>query len=175
VTEESIHIDWLESPLGILLVGATDRAVCLLEFSSPDQRATRTVKLEQRYSRILSPGSSPLLVALRDQLTEYFAGNRRSFDLPLSYGGTPFQNSVWTALREIPYGETWSYGEVANRIGDRDASRAVGAANGLNPIAIVVPCHRVINADGTPGGFGGGIRRKQILLDLERGQLQLRI
>ncbi|GGI04161.1 methylated-DNA--[protein]-cysteine S-methyltransferase [Egicoccus halophilus] len=108
------------------------------------------------------------------QLTEYFAGERRTFDLPLALAtGTPFQQRVWQALGEIPYGETISYGELAARIGQPTASRAVGLANGRNPISIVVPCHRVVGANGTLTGYGGGLTRKQALLDLERGHAQL--
>lgn len=115
-------------------------------------------------------GTSPP-AALRDaerQLAEYFEGARRDFDLPLSTEGTRFQRQVWDELRRIPYGETISYGELARRIGRPTASRAVGAANGRNPIAIVVPCHRVIGADGTLIGYGGGLPVKEALLALER-------
>ncbi len=102
------------------------------------------------------------------QLTEYFAGTRREFDLPLAAAGTPFQRRVWDALCEIPYGETVSYGEIARRLGlPPGASRAVGAANGANPIAIVVPCHRVIGANGTLTGYAGGLAMKRKLLELE--------
>ncbi|MFA9430301.1 methylated-DNA--[protein]-cysteine S-methyltransferase [Egicoccus sp. AB-alg2] len=108
------------------------------------------------------------------QLSEYFAGERRTFDLPLSFArGTDFQQQVWRALCEIPYGETVSYGELAARIGQPTASRAVGLANGRNPIGIIVPCHRVVGANGTLTGYGGGLGRKQQLLDLERGHAQL--
>ena len=102
------------------------------------------------------------------QLESYFAGERTDFDLPLHPQGTDFQLRVWAALREIPYGETISYGELARRVGNPSASRAVGLANGRNPISIVVPCHRVIGADGSLTGYGGGMDRKRTLLDLER-------
>lgn len=102
-----------------------------------------------------------------DQLDEYFAGERRQFDVTLRLEGTPFQRSVWSALAEIPYGETTSYGELADRIGRPGASRAVGLANGRNPVAIIVPCHRVIGADGSLTGYGGGLDRKRHLLALE--------
>ncbi|HYM67200.1 MAG TPA: methylated-DNA--[protein]-cysteine S-methyltransferase, partial [Patescibacteria group bacterium] len=101
------------------------------------------------------------------QLGEYFAGRRTDFDVPLEMEGTPFQLRVWEALREIGYGETISYGELARRIGNPSASRAVGMANGCNPIAVIVPCHRVIGANGTLTGYGGGVERKRLLLDLE--------
>jgi methylated-DNA-[protein]-cysteine S-methyltransferase len=106
----------------------------------------------------------------RGQLDEYFAGRRLAFDLPLAMAGTPFQVRVWRALLEIPYGETTSYGELARQVrpgGGWQAARAVGAANGRNPIAVVVPCHRVIGADGSLIGYGGGLERKRFLLDLE--------
>ena len=104
----------------------------------------------------------------RRQLEEYFAGRRRSFDLALAPRGTPFQARVWSQLRRIPFGETLSYGELAGRVGNPRASRAVGTANGRNPIPIVIPCHRVIGRDGSLTGFGGGIDRKRLLLELER-------
>lgn len=108
-----------------------------------------------------------ILDATIRQLREYFAGRRRQFDLPLAPTGTEFQLRVWQELRRIPYGETISYGELARRVGNPRASRAVGLANGANPIAIIVPCHRVVGADGRLTGFGGGLRRKATLLELE--------
>jgi methylated-DNA-[protein]-cysteine S-methyltransferase len=107
---------------------------------------------------------SPLLARTRAQLEEYFAGSRRTFDLPLSPRGTAFQRAVWRALSAIPFGVTRTYGEIAAAVGKPSASRAVGAANGQNPIAIVVPCHRVIGADGTLTGYGGGLPIKEWLL-----------
>ncbi|MDX2233100.1 MAG: methylated-DNA--[protein]-cysteine S-methyltransferase [Hyphomonadaceae bacterium] len=109
--------------------------------------------------------------AARKQLDSYFTGRRASFDLPLKPTGTAFQTRVWAALTKIPYGETRSYGAVAAAIGAPKAVRAVGAANGRNPIPIIIPCHRVIGADGALTGFGGGVARKEWLLDLERGAL----
>ena len=115
------------------------------------------------------------LAEARKQVGEYLAGERTTFDLPLRAGGTPFQREVWQALTEIPYGETITYGELARRIGRPDACRAVGLANGRNPISIVVPCHRVIGASGTLTGYGGGLARKRFLLELEAGARQLAI
>lgn len=111
--------------------------------------------------------ADPVLRAAADQLAEYFAGERHGFDLPLTPRGTAFQQSVWAQLRLIPYGTTVSYGEIARRLGAPNAFRAVGLANGRNPIAIVVPCHRVVGADGSLTGFGGGMPAKRTLLDLE--------
>ena len=115
----------------------------------------------------------PLLVAARTQLEEYFAGDRREFDLPLRPVGTPFQQRVWTALCTVPFGHTVTYGEIARRVGvdPRTTSRAVGTANGSNPIPVVIPCHRVIGANGTLTGFAGGLGRKQVLLTLETDTL----
>jgi methylated-DNA-[protein]-cysteine S-methyltransferase len=110
----------------------------------------------------------PVLAEARRQLDAYFAGQRRAFDLPLAAAGTDFQRRVWAALLTIPYGETRSYGDIARVIGRPSASRAVGAANGRNPIAIVVPCHRVIGGNGSLTGFGGGMTNKKLLLDLEQ-------
>ena len=114
--------------------------------------------------------ADPVLARTARQLDSYFAGRLRAFDLPLAPAGTPFQQRVWSALREIPFGETRSYGQLAKAIGKPSAMRAVGAANGRNPIAIVVPCHRVIGTDGSLTGFGGGIERKRFLLSLEQGK-----
>ncbi|MGQ0624232.1 MAG: methylated-DNA--[protein]-cysteine S-methyltransferase [Sporichthyaceae bacterium] len=114
-------------------------------------------------------GDSVVLKEAGRQLAQYFAGERTSFELPLRADGTAFQRQVWAALREIPYGETISYGELARRIGKPAASRAVGLANGRNPLGIVVPCHRVIGASGKLVGYGGGLDRKAALLALERG------
>ncbi|MBZ0135714.1 MAG: methylated-DNA--[protein]-cysteine S-methyltransferase [Planctomycetes bacterium] len=122
-------------------------------------------------SKAPAPGAKrghTLLDRAVEQLTDYFAGKRAEFDLPLSPRGTDFQRKVWQRLREIPFAHTSSYGEVAARVGNPKASRAVGAANGRNPIAVIVPCHRVIGADGSLTGFGGGLERKQWLLEHER-------
>jgi methylated-DNA-[protein]-cysteine S-methyltransferase len=116
--------------------------------------------------------SEPFAAAC-EQLAQYFAGERHEFALPLELAGTPFQQRVWEALRTIPYGETRSYGQIAKQIGRPDRARAVGTANGSNPISIVVPCHRVIGADGSLTGYGGGLDRKRYLLDLESGVLSL--
>jgi methylated-DNA-[protein]-cysteine S-methyltransferase len=111
---------------------------------------------------------------VRAQLADYFAGRRSNFDLPLAIAGSPFQRRVWRALQEIPYGETTSYGEIARRVGVPSAPRAVGVANGQNPVAVIVPCHRVIGADGSLTGYGGGLERKRLLLELEAGILTIR-
>jgi methylated-DNA-[protein]-cysteine S-methyltransferase len=117
--------------------------------------------------------STDCFEAVRLQLAEYFAGERTVFDLPVALAGTSMQLRVWRALQEIRYGETTTYGELARQIGFPSAPRAVGAINGQNPICVIVPCHRVIGADGSLTGYGGGLERKRLLLDLEAGQLAL--
>jgi methylated-DNA-[protein]-cysteine S-methyltransferase len=150
----------VDSPIGeLLLVG--------------DGRSLHRLHMLDAPARTRLPRDDDAFAAVREQLAEYFAGERQTFDVPLAMEGTEFQRAVWSALREIPYGETTSYGELARRLGRPEASRAVGAANGSNPIAVIVPCHRVIGADGSLTGFGGGLERKRTLLDLERGVLTL--
>jgi len=167
---EAIAIQWQNSPVGPLLLGATDSHLVLLEFSDPTQLEAQLTRLRKHFARPLACASNPIIELVRTQLEGYFAGARRDFDVPLEVHGSTFQESVWAALRTIPYGETCSYGAIAKRLGDANAMRAVGAANGVNPIAIVIPCHRVVNANGELGGYGGGLWRKRVLLDLERGQ-----
>jgi len=167
---DAVRLEWIASPVGPLVAGATDEGVCLLEFSDRRMLETQLATLRRRLDAPLVPGRHRWLDALRKELDEYFAGSRRQFDVPLVVRGTPFQEQVWRALLEIPCGETWSYRDLATRIGQPGATRAVGTANGMNRIAIVIPCHRVVNADGRLGGYGGGVWRKKFLLDLERGQ-----
>ncbi len=164
-----VTVSWLESPLGPLVIGTTDEGVCLLEFSDRRMLETQLESVRRRLGPAL-PGSHPLLDQLKSELAEYFAGERREFTVPLVHPGTPFQVNVWTALRQIPYGVTSSYEQLAWAVGSPGAQRAVGRANGQNRIAIVIPCHRVVNKDGKLGGYGGGLWRKQLLLDLERGR-----
>ena len=150
------HID---TPIGILLVAGDDAGLRLISF--PTETKTRRPDSDwRRDQRAFSD--------VRDQLRAYFAGNLTEFDLSLAPDGTVFQMSVWDALTKIPYGKTISYGELARRIGHPKASRAVGAANGRNPLPIVIPCHRVIGSDGKLIGFGGGLPTKSALLSLER-------
>ncbi|HEY5808089.1 MAG TPA: methylated-DNA--[protein]-cysteine S-methyltransferase [Povalibacter sp.] len=170
VAETSVRLDWIETPVGPLLAGATQSAVVLLEFSERKILDDQVATLRRRLDAHVVPGTNRLLHKLRAQLGEYFAGERRNFELPLEYPGTGFQQRVWSTLLTIPYGDTWSHLQVARTIGDVKATRAVGTANGMNRIAIVIPCHRVINANGELGGYGGGLWRKRILLDLEQGQ-----
>jgi methylated-DNA-[protein]-cysteine S-methyltransferase len=141
-----------------------------------DDGAVRRLSFERGRDRIVEPSAVEDRrrgADVRRQLGQYFEGRRRVFDLPLRPEGTPFQRDVWKALVEIPYGETATYSEIARRVGRREAVRAVGAANGANPIAIVIPCHRVIGRDGSLTGYGGGLPVKRWLLDHEAGERRL--
>lgn len=155
------------SPVGPLLLAATEEGVCLVQFADPDRLESQLGQMGERFDAPLVPGSNGHLDRVRDELEEYFAGERTEFDVPLVLEGTRFQKSVWNALREIPYGETRSYADVARAIGSPAAVRAVGSANGANPVPIVIPCHRVVRTDGSLGGYGGELWRKRILLQLE--------
>lgn len=149
-----------DSPIGELLLVGDGDALHFLHM----QHGRHPARVEHGWT----PSEQPF-ASVRRQLEEYFDGRRRSFDVPLKPAGSPFELAVWAALQEIPYGETTSYGELARRIGRPDAARAVGAANGRNPIAVIVPCHRVIGANGSLTGYGGGLERKRLLLELEAG------
>lgn len=149
----------LASPVGPLLLAADDDGLRLVEFHESVHRIRRDDDWHE--------GGHPVLDATRLQLDEYFRGERRVFDLPLAPRGTPFQLEVWHALATIGYGATRSYAQLASQVGRPKAMRAVGAANGRNPLPIVLPCHRVIGADGSLTGFGGGLPTKRFLLQLE--------
>lgn len=157
--KDTVYYTELDSPIGTLLITGDGVAITGLHM---EQQATRPaigddwVRDDHRFR------------AAREQLTAYFDGTLQQFDLPLAGAGTGFQKSVWAALREIPYGQTETYGQLARRIGNQKASRAVGLANGRNPIGIIVPCHRVIGANGSLTGYAGGIERKQWLLAHEQ-------
>lgn len=160
----------IETPIGPLVAGATDEGVCLLEFA--DRRAfQKQIETLRRRIGPTVPGSNRHLSKLAGQLAEYFDGRRTEFTVTLVAPGSPFQEKVWNALREIPYGQTWSYDKLARHIGRAGAQRAVGKANGDNRIAILIPCHRVVRNDGTLCGYGGGLWRKKKLLDLEKAEL----
>jgi len=160
-----MNYSYLESPIGTLLIAGDEGTIQRIEF--PEKGKARRAE-----AGWVESGRGPVAEAMR-QLREYFAGRRSEFDLPLAPLGTEFQRAVWGRLREIPYGSTISYGELARRMGNPKASRAVGAANGSNPIPIVIPCHRVIGANGKLTGFGGGLPTKEALLALEARQLRL--
>src|SRR5215510_4837098 len=159
---------WIETPLGPMLAIAGDDGLELLEFVDRRGLETELRELGRVLKGAVVPGEHPILTQTADQLREYFAGTRRSFDVPLRLQGSHFQIAAWRALCEIPYGETRSYSEMARQVGSAQAVRAIGRVNGQNRIAIVVPCHRVIRADGSLCGYGGGKWRKQWLLDHEK-------
>ncbi|MFC3494802.1 methylated-DNA--[protein]-cysteine S-methyltransferase [Glycomyces rhizosphaerae] len=149
----------MESPLGLMAVSAVEEGLTYVHMG-----------VEEMKDAWGPEAATPVLEAAVDQLEAYFAGDLKDFDLPLAAEGTEFQHRVWDELCRIPYGETVAYMDIADRIGDRKAVRAVGLANGRNPIAIIVPCHRVIGANGKLTGYAGGLWRKERLLSLERGE-----
>jgi AraC family transcriptional regulator of adaptative response/methylated-DNA-[protein]-cysteine methyltransferase len=157
------------SPLGELVVGAGDAGCCLVEYLDRGGLPAIRSRIERRYRGRLVEGECDLLTRVRDELREYFAGGRRAFTFPLDLQGSPFERAVWAALLSISYGRTATYGEIARAAGRPLAARAVGRANGANPLAIVVPCHRVVERGGGLRGYGGGAWRKRVLLELEAG------
>jgi O-6-methylguanine DNA methyltransferase len=165
----NLYADVFPTPVADVVLAVDARgAVKRLDFVTRSSRDDVLAVWRRRATVALDPVRC---AAARRQVEEYFAGQRTAFDAPADGDGTPFQREVWRALQAIPFGETASYGEIARRIGRPAASRAVGRANGLNPIALLVPCHRVIGADGSLTGYAGGLPAKQALLDFERGQL----
>ncbi len=165
---DCIVLAWLASPLGPLVAGATAEGVCLLEFTDRRMLKTELATLQKLFNSAAVPGMNRHLQQLAAQIQAYFAGKLREFTVPLVFPGTAFQRRVWDELRLIPYGQTRSYEELAVAVGLPGGQRPVGRANGLNRISIVIPCHRVIRKDGQLGGYGGGLRRKQFLLEMER-------
>lgn len=159
------------TPLGPMLAGATDEGLCLLEFIDRRMIETQVERLKKSLKAEFIPGNNDHFDLLNQEIEAYFDSSLQKFTVPLVIPGTPFQRKVWQALQEIPYGETRSYKEQAQRIGHPQAVRAVARANGDNRIAIIIPCHRVIGSDGSLTGYGGGLWRKQYLLDLERAKL----
>lgn len=147
-----------DTPVGWIRIVEDQAGICAVQFADGKEEFA------------VPEGKGRFLDDARGQLLEYFAGKRRVFDLPLSTHGSPFQEKVWAALRDIPYGETRCYGEVAEMVGSGKAARAVGMANNRNPIPILIPCHRVVGKDGKLVGYAGGLARKQFLLDLERAR-----
>jgi O-6-methylguanine DNA methyltransferase len=167
--DQVISRAYIPTPLGDMLALDSGEGLCALEFTGP----SRLIRLEARLSRWFSPHQfvdreTPTIIRTREWLDAYFSGAHAKGDLPLDMRGAEFEKKVWTVLRAIPAGETTSYGAIAKTIGSAKASRAVGAANGANPIAIIVPCHRVIGSSGSLTGYGGGLDRKTWLIDHER-------
>ncbi len=167
-TPEPITVATLESPLGTLLAGATPDALVVLEFERPDDPERQLADLTRMVGSPAVSGENEVTERVAAELREYFDGQRREFTVLLELRGTPFQREVWESLRRIPYGETRSYGQQALSIGRPKAVRAVAQANGANRVSLIVPCHRVIGADGSLTGYGAGVWRKEKLLELER-------
>ena len=165
---EHIVTSWIESPYGPMVTAATSQGICLLEFTDRRMLDNQFKRLRRYYHCSIIPGENKHTVQLKKELKEYFAGHRTSFSVAIVFPGSSFEQKVWKTLLKIPSGTTASYEDVARMIGEPNASRAVGRANGMNRIAIVIPCHRVINKNGALGGYGGGVWRKKMLLSLEK-------
>jgi AraC family transcriptional regulator of adaptative response/methylated-DNA-[protein]-cysteine methyltransferase len=178
---DCLYARWIETPLGSMLALADERGLALLEFVDRRGLERELESLQRRLKRRILPGSHRYLDQIDAELGAYFEGRSLAFRTPIAMGGSAFQRAVWKALLEIPPGMTRSYAEIAAAVGKPSAMRAVGRANGDNPLCLIVPCHRVIGADGTLTGYGGGLWRKQWLLDHERthaggrGQLALAV
>jgi len=163
----------IDTPIGPMRAIASEAGLVLCEYDDPKRLPAQLQRMRALFGVDVVPGEHPFLDQTRRELSEYFAATRESFSVPLVLDGTPFQTSVWRALLAIPFGSTTSYDQLATRIGRPGAARAVGRANGDNRMAIIVPCHRVINASGTLAGYGGGLRRKKWLLAHESRGVQL--
>lgn len=162
-----LKAEWIDTPLGPVLAIANEEALFLLEFVERRALEREIIMLRKKTKSAILPGCNAIIDSIKNELEQYFAGKLTSFKTRINYLGTPFQKLVWDQLREIPYGKTISYGELAESIDKPTASRAVAQANGANQLAIIIPCHRVINANGEVGGYGGGIQRKQWLIQHE--------
>lgn len=169
--EKVIDLKRIETPIGTMIACADKSGICLLEFSDRKALPTELKAISKYFDATIIQGENPHFNILEKELFEYFSGKRKEFSVPLSPVGTEFQKKVWEVLRKIPYGTTLSYQQQAEILGNPKAVRAVANANGLNKISILIPCHRVIGSDGKLTGYGGGIWRKQKLLELERAIL----
>ncbi|MFP4281275.1 MAG: bifunctional transcriptional activator/DNA repair enzyme AdaA [Opitutales bacterium] len=169
-TQRALRVAQFASPLGPLMVAGDEAAVHLVEFWDRRMLETQFAALEKRLGAVFFPGTTAPIAQLESELEAYFRGERTRFATPLELTGSPHQETVWRALLEVPAGETWTYGELAARVGKPSAVRAVARAVGENRLAIVVPCHRIVGADGQLTGYGGGLWRKRHLLALERGE-----
>ncbi len=163
---------FIETPVGRMIAGVSPKGCCLFEFADRGGLEKIRQRILRRHGMEMVEGTDPLLDIIEEQAAAYFTGRRKEFSFPLDLKGTKFEMEVWARLLRIPYGETRSYGQIASMLGKPGAARAVGRANGSNYIAVIVPCHRVIEADGNLRGYGGGLWRKKFLLSLESGQNQ---
>lgn len=167
MAEQKIITKIIPTPLGDMLAGILNDELCLLEFDSPSRIKLQQTRLQKLFDAEFKSGEHELFDRIQNQLHQYFNGNLMQFDLPVNIHGSEFPMSVWQTLKDIPYGKTISYATLAVRLGNKNKVRAVGKANGANRIAIVIPCHRVIGADGSLVGYAGELWRKQKLLNLE--------
>jgi AraC family transcriptional regulator of adaptative response/methylated-DNA-[protein]-cysteine methyltransferase len=167
-TQNLIDLKRIETPLGIMYAAATKEGLCMLEFADRKSLESEFTDLAKTFNGKIIIGINPHFNILEKELKLYFEGKLKKFSVPLSPVGTEFQKSVWQVLQKIPYGEIWTYKKQAETLGDIKKVRAVANANGLNKISIIIPCHRVIGSNGTLTGYGGGIWRKQKLLELEK-------
>lgn len=170
-SEKVVDLKRIETPLGTMIACADENGICMLEFSDRKALPTELKEISKYFNANIIQGENPHFKVLEEELEEYFKVKRKDFTVPLSPVGTEFQKNVWEVLRKIPYGTTRSYQEQAKILGNPKAVRAVANANGLNKISIIIPCHRVIGSDGKLTGYGGGIWRKQKLLELEKAIL----
>ena len=164
----SIEIQYYDSPYGNLIIGSYEGKLCLCDWTFRKQRDMIDSRIQKGLNAKFNEKTSLIVKSTISQLEEYFAKKRTEFDLPLLFVGTDFQKQVWNALLEVPFGKTETYGGLSKKMNNPKAVRAVAAANGANAISIIVPCHRVIGADGGLTGYGGGLPIKQYLLDLEK-------
>lgn len=165
--KKTINTQTYHSLCGDLLLGSFEGRLCLCDWRTEEHRLLADRRLERSLNAVMTDIPSEITAKAAQELDEYFAGRRRSFDLPLLFVGTEFQEKVWNTLLEVPYGETRSYGWMAEMIGNPKAVRAVGTANGSNSISIFAPCHRIIGSNGSLTGYGGGLPAKKFLLELE--------
>ncbi len=163
-----IIIRYHETPCGTIVLGSIDGKLCLCDWLDRKSRKTIDMRLKQYFNAEIINGDCTLISKALIQINEYFAKNRRDFDLPLALAGTRFQQHVWQQLQLIPFGETVSYMQLAQRVGNTKAVRAVANANGANALSIIIPCHRVVGSNGQLTGYAGGLDAKQSLLTLER-------
>jgi len=165
---DKIHYTNLPSPLGDMIAGASDNGLCFLEWHDRGGIDRILTRVEKRYKKLLLPGNNNHLKVLRIELENYFNGKMHDFSVDLDIMGTKFEKRVWGHLLKIPYGVTRSYGDIATKLNNPGASRAVGRASGANYMSIIIPCHRVIESNGKLRGYGGGLWRKKRLLELEK-------
>lgn len=172
---DPLFIDWIETPMGRMVTVSDRTHLYLIEFTDRVRLPRQFERLRRTHKRAILPGQSEAGQKAAHEIQAYFEGSLQTFSVPMITSGTDFQDGVWDALQTIPYGQTWSYADLAKRIGNEKAVRAVASANGANGLAIIIPCHRVIGSDGGLGGYAGGLGRKQELLDLEARHAGLRL